>query len=272
MCFADQNQICNHPGNCSPNANCRADGGSHWDPQLEITKRTDCEDIKYDAQWVAFRDSNPIKSTASLPQVSDVAGWWSVHSNYSTRWVKQSRTPAFTDPYVPTGPTNTSVPTTGASISKQTLPTSSDTTPAGIHKESSPKGHKLGLAVGLGAGIPLLLAGVGFLIFYLRQHRRQAGTSIEPDTWLGMGQGDESNDNDKKQLPAGEDRCYFTKVELPAEELPRPVPEIEGSNVGDSTSENSDKPSMLDPLSSRQSGRNITKPAVNNSPVFELPG
>lgn len=137
---------------------------------------------------------------------------------------------------------------------------------------SSSKGQKTGLAVGLGLGVPILLAGVGFLIYYLRKRHNDSVAREESGSPSGVDQRDGTTGEDKAGDSKKEAYGYSTKAELPAEEIPVQVPEMEGSSVGKPTP----MQSPTDPLLSGHSGtedlREHQTSSTDNPPVFELAG
>ncbi|KAF1965249.1 hypothetical protein BU23DRAFT_575066 [Bimuria novae-zelandiae CBS 107.79] len=275
--------VCNHPDNCKRASNCPADGSQQWDEQLEVTARTDCEDIQHEGQWVAFSGRKPLMSTAKLPEVNEasVISWWSAHSNFSTRWViTRTYSDPNPDPYAPTGSTtdtaDTSLKLTEASTAEHTQPSlTSNASIDWTHKTPSSRGPNLGLAVGLGAGIPILLAGVGFLMYYLRKRHNEDSAREQSGSQLGGSQSDGTGAEGKTVESSGEAYGYSTKAELPAEERPRAthISKMEGSNVGELTPKQSPMASTLfqkDP--SKENVQHHRASGVDNSPVYELPG
>ncbi|KAF2451442.1 hypothetical protein P171DRAFT_438173 [Karstenula rhodostoma CBS 690.94] len=269
--------VCQHPDNCfAPDANCPL--SATWDPKLEMTRTTHCEDIKHDKAWVAFEGKKSLKSTASLPLPSYVSAWWDAHSNYSTRWDSETP-PSQTVPYTPTKPTDPLSNTT-SSASGFSRPTSSSHLTTALPKGTSlSRGNKIGMAVGLGLGIPLLLAVLGFLLYFLRKRHNGEGAGDQP--WPDPNSGDGAAEDErakgsanetydcltKAELPADVRHDYPTKAELPAHEKPGQVPEMEGSSVGEARSP------MASPLLSKDARKeDVRDDGKDKAPVYELPG
>ena len=246
-----------------------------WSPGLEATRRTFCQDIKHDREWVAFYGPEVLNSTASLPTGTSVISWYSAHSNFSTRWVNTGpETPEFTAPFAtketsdasqPTasaGATDTLLYTIGASTLGNNQPTSTSNSTADLPKEApSSHGPNTKLAVGMGMGIPVVLAALGLLGYFLMKRRAKAGTGEQLNPASMGNQGDGTHMGGQSTGAAGEAYGYSVKAELPAEEKPARISEMEGSNVHSTgTLKHSDKKDV------REHG------AANDPVVFELPG
>ncbi|KAL5414134.1 hypothetical protein PMIN03_003383 [Paraphaeosphaeria minitans] len=252
--------VCQHPDNCyAPATNCPLPDTASWDTGLEITRTTRCENIQHDKKWVAFENKLNIKTTVSLPQPSYVSAWWDAHSNYSTRW-HQEIPHSQEIPYTSTRPTDSTLNAT-SSASGSSGPTSSNNSTTLLPEgTSASNGSKIGMAVGLGLGTPLLLAILGFLIFFLRKRRNGGDDGEQP--WSGTQSGDGAVENEKVHGSTGETYDYSAKAELPADERPAPVPEMEGSSIG-----------IVSLLLPKDSGKeDVRDHGDDKAPVYELPG
>ena len=215
-------------------------------------KNTDCQDIVHNNSGVAFRGKSPLKSTASLPSDTDIPKWYSDHSNFSTRWVRiEPKTSGFTVTFAtdtadalqttadtlqttaPAGSTNDSQYTTSTSTSGDIQSIFPSNSTAGIPQETtSPQISNKKLIVGLAMGIPVVLACLGILGYFLRK-RHTRGEQYNPASTEN--QGDETNTDGKSTKAAGEAYGYSTTAELSAEEKPAQVLEMEGSTVHSSS-------------------------------------
>jgi hypothetical protein len=206
----------------------------------------------------------PLSETASLPQPSSVEEWWSAHSNFSTRWETETFF-SHTDALAPAEPTNAplAMATSGPGING--LTSSGNATAPLPEETSSPRGNRIGMAVGLGVGVPLLLAVVGFLTYFLRRchNREDAGGQ----SWPGSNSGDGTTENEKTKRSTSKAYGFPTKAELPAEEIPAQIQEMEGSSAADH------KSSVASPLLLQDSKKgDVREYRIDNTPVFELPG
>lgn len=203
-----------------------------------------------------------------MPTGTQVISWYSVHSNFSTRWVNTGpESPQFTAPFATKESTDASQPTASAegtdtllyTIATSTLehnqPTSSNNSTADLPSSHGPNTK---LAVGMGMGIPVVLAALGILGYFLRKRHAKSGTG-EPFNPASMGnQGDGTHMGEQSTGVAGDAHGYSVKAELPAEEKPTRLSEMEGSTVHSTDiSKHSDKKDV------REHGGSV---------VFELPG
>ncbi|KAJ4296920.1 hypothetical protein N0V90_006968 [Kalmusia sp. IMI 367209] len=248
-------QICETPDNCRERV-CNTES---WDDQLLSIPRTYCDQIKHDGKWVAFEGQSSIRSTASLPQYEQLSSWYSVHSNFSTRW-KASLQPTF-DPYAV--PTDASFTTDQSSPESTASPIPEPPGNSSVEPASS-KEMTIGMAVGLGVGIPIILAGLGFLAYFLRRRRNKVGAGERDNPDVGTNQGDGTAEDSTKSVYG-----YATKAEFPADAIPAQsqVSEMEGSGIG-----NIGSPQMvsLSVSSAKGDTRGHRISGIDDSPVYEL--
>lgn len=72
------------------------------------------------------------------------------------------------------------------------------------------------MAVGLGVGIPMVVAGIGFFVYFLRRRRNDAGTEQQPHVGPGATLGDGCLDEKSKDSKS-EAYGFHGKAELPGE-------------------------------------------------------
>ena len=140
---------------------------------------------------------------------------------------------------------------------KLTQLTSIMITSTGPPSTSKSEGHTVALTVGLCLGIPALLASVGLLMFYMRRRHQKTKSDHRPN--------EEVNSTGSNDARYG----YSTKAELPAEERPATIPEMDGSSHRDSTLKQEPTDIKKEPLSKDEV---CEHKATDSSPMYELPG
>jgi hypothetical protein len=195
--------LCHHPSNCGSNG-C----DSNWDPELQTLPPVSCGDL--DDSYKAFDAESILLDVTSLPGPTGLSSYFSDHP------VATATTSSTTS-----NPTATSVTSdrsylvSSATTSSTQSATTSSTEPSSANEHSSTS-HIVPMAVGLGVGIPIILALAGFLLYYFRKRRNQPREISETDT---KSRGDTDFGG----------AVYAHKAELPGES--RPLSEMPGSPV-----------------------------------------
>lgn len=222
---------------------------------------TSCGDIKHEGQYVAFSANSTLSDTVPLP--TDANKYFSSNED---RWkvsTTSDSTAATQIPSVSDQPHKSSPPSSTSIVTGTPSPISS----------SSSKTQTVAMAVGFGAGVPAVLALVGYFIYCLRKHRNQSRPERQRD------EPDEHRKDhgiSESEGPYG----YGHKAELPGDRPVHEFPdstshitELEGSTAGELSPLQSP---FVSPLLSEYSDKGDTREyrvsGIDASPIHELPG
>jgi hypothetical protein len=159
-------QLCHHPDNCGKDCS----NPDLWSPTLAMKPpQSKCENVN--KSLVAFNAPNPLRDIVILASKSeDLASYFSANrpaSSKDSSTAKTTATASTTAATVSSGSISTGLPPTASSqtsLSNSDIPEQSHTPPK--------KGNS-GVAIGVGAGVPLVLAAIiGSLIYYFRRRRK----------------------------------------------------------------------------------------------------
>lgn len=191
--------LCHHPFHCG--GNC----GDYWDPKLQSLPPTTCKDL--DTRYIAFEAPSTLSDLLALPVSTGLRSYFSAHPIVTA--VTSSESPAATS--TTSDQSRSAVPSAATSSSPSATTISLEISGAPVHNSTS---HTVAMAVGFGAGIPIILGLAGFLLYYFRRRRNQSrDTSVaEP---VAKGYTDDGGGS------------YAHKAELSAEG--RPLSEMPGS-------------------------------------------
>jgi hypothetical protein len=177
-----------------------------------------CENVN--KSLVAFNAPNPLRDIVILASKSeDLASYFSANrpaSSKGSSTVKPTATASTTPAIVSSASISTGLPPPASS---QTSPSNSDI-PEQSH--TPPKKGNSGVAIGVGAGVPIVLAAtIGSLIYYFRRRRKSQAQAEEKDNHGKYDAVQPGYSEGGIQSGLG----YAFKAELPAED--RPIHEME---------------------------------------------
>jgi hypothetical protein len=212
------------------------------DPLIELPPEIDCNEM--DKKWKIFDAGTPLQDIMELPELdAKIDAYFSAHSLF-----KISSSSKTTTATASTATSSSTGDTTSESSAEQTessspMPAPTETDPAlDDPGQEESKGSKKGMAIGLGAGIPLAIALIGTVLFFFLRGRRRLNDSAQPDEQPEMEEAQSPQD------PVGSRAEYYSnEAGLPAErssvhELPSlSIPsELEGSSIYDAYGSSAD--------------------------------
>ena len=167
-----------------------------------------CGDL--DQRYKAFDAPSTLSDLLALPVSTGLSSYFSAHPIATSMASSTTSNPTATSV---TSDQPHFVPSATTSSRQSATTGSAETSIAHTHNSTS---HTVAIAVGLGVGIPAILALVGFLLYYFRRRRNQARETSETD----MKSREDTNVGGV---------AYTHKAELPGED--RPLSEMPGSPV-----------------------------------------